>query len=274
MKKYFEYIGLLALTCFSFYYTEKVTKIMNSKDPVMISIEEYKEKTNTDCKEGYITSDGVVLGVSGQIVDVNESYSAMQGVGYNEELMVFKEVSCKVNMDTTLDNYIIKGNEAKMGVSLFINVNDGTLLKEIIEISNNKNVYLNLIVTGSVLETHKDYMKELYKDGYEIIYGGSEENDFKKYTKIMKDFENNPRMYCINLGIKDNLNMCKKAKINSIKASNIYTKDILLSTKTNLEKGSFYIYKENNNTLKELSSTINFINGKQLKIMSITDMLK
>lgn len=274
MKKYFEYIGLLALTCFSFYYTEKVTKIMNSKDPIMVSIEEYKEKVSTDCKEGYITNDGVVLGVSGRVVDVSESYSAMQGTGYNEDLMVFEDVSCKVNMDSTLDNYIIKGNEAKNAVSLFININDGSLIKEIIEVSKNKNVKLNLIVTGSVLETHEYYLNELYNDGYEIIYGGGEENDFKKYTKIMKDFENKPRMYCINLGIKDTLDMCKKSKINSIKATNIYTKDVLLNTKTNLEKGSFYVYKENNNTLKELSSTINFINGKQLKIMSLTDMLK
>lgn len=274
MKKYFEYIGLLALTCFSFYYTEKVTKIMNSKDPVMISIEEYKETQDTDCKEGYITSDGVVLGVSGRVVDVNESYSNMQGVGYNEDLMVFKSVTCKVNASTTLDSYIIKGNEAKNAVSLFINVNDGTLLQDIIEVSENKNTILNIIVTGSVLETHKDYLKDLYDKGYEIIYGGVEENDFKKYTKIMKSFENKPRTYCINLGIKDTLEMCEKEKINSIKASNNYTKDILLNTKTNLEKGNFYIYKENNNTLKELSSTINFINGKQIKIMSITDMLK
>ncbi len=274
MKKYFEYIGLLALTCFSFYYTEKVTNIMNSKDPIMINIEEYKEISDTDCKEGYITSDGVVLGVSGKEVDVKESYSKMQGVGYNEELMVFKSVSCNVNMDSTLDSYIIKGNEAKNAVSLFININDGTLLEEIIDISKTKNIKLNLIVTGSVLETHKEYLKKLYNDGYELIYGGLEENDLKKYTKIMKEFNNNPRMYCINLGIKDTLNMCEKAKINSIKTDKNYTKDILLNTKTNLEKGSFYIYKENKNTLNELSSTINFIAGKQLKIMSITDMLK
>lgn len=274
MKKYFEYTLILVLTCFSFYYTEKVTKIMNSKDPVMISIEEYKDKVSTDCKEGYVTSDGVVLGVSGKVVDVSESYSNMQGVGYNEDLMVFKEVLCKVNMDNTKDNYIIKGNEAKNGVSLFINVNDGTLLKDIIDVSKNKNVKLNIIVTGSVLETYKDYLEELYNDGYEIVYGGLEENDFKKYIKIMKEFQDKPRTYCVNLGIKDTLNMCEDAKVNSIKVSNIYTKDILLNTKTNLEKGSFYVYKENNITLKELSSTINFIAGKQLKIMSITDMLK
>ena len=68
--------------------------------------------------------------------------------------------------------------------------------------------------------------------------------------------------------------MCKKEEINSLKTNNIYTKDILLNTKNNLEKGNFYVYKENKNTLKELSSTINFIEGKQLKIVSITNMLK
>lgn len=274
MKKYFEYAGLIALTCFSFYYTEKVTKIMNSKDPIMVSIEEYKEKTNTTCKEGYITNEGVVLGVSGLEVNVSESYSNMQGVGYNEDLMVFNEIECKVNLETTKDNYIIRGNDSKSNVSLFININDGTLLEDIIKVSEQKKIKLNLIVTGSILETHKEYMNKLYNNGYEIIYGGLEENDFKKYLKIMKSFENKPRSYCMNLNIKDTLPMCEKEGINSLKTNNIYTKDILLNTKNNLEKGEFYVYKENNITLKELSASINFIEGKQLKIVSITDLLK
>jgi hypothetical protein len=273
MKKYFEYAGLIALTCFSFYYTEKVTKIMNSKDPIMVSIEEYKEKVSSDCKEGYITSDGVVLGVSGRVVDVSESYSKMQGYGYDENLMVFNEVECKVNLETTKDNYIIKGNDSKNSVSLFININDGSLIEKILQISNQKNIKLNLIVTGSVLETHKTFLTEAYKDGHELIYGGFEENDLKKYIKIMKEIDSKSNKYCINLGIKDNLNICEKEKINSLKTEKIYTKDILLNTKNNLEKGTFFVYKENNITLKELSSTINFIEGKQLKITNITELL-
>ena len=138
LKKYFEYAGLIALTCFSFYYTEKVTKIMNSKDPIMINIEEYKEKVNTDCKEGYITSDGVVLGVNGKVVDVSESYSNMQGMGFSEELMVFNEVKCKVNLGSEVDNYIIIAHDVIKGVSLFLNVNDGSLLDPIIKISKQK----------------------------------------------------------------------------------------------------------------------------------------
>lgn len=274
MKKYFEYIGLIALTCFSFYYTEKVTKIMNSKDPIMINIEKYKEQVNMDCKEGYITSDGVVLGVNGKMVDVSESYSAMQGLEFKEDKMVFNEVECKVNLNTTKDNYIIKGNEIKNSVSIFININDGTLIEEIVNVANQKKVNINLIVSGSVLETHEEILEKAYKKGHEIIYGGIEKNDFKKYLKIMKTYENKPRTFCINTGIKDILNMCEEKDVNSLKATNIYTKDILLNTKTNLEKGAFYIYKENNNTLKELSTTINFIEGKQIKVISISEMLK
>lgn len=273
MKKYLEYIGLFALACFSFYYTEKVTKIMNSKDPIMINIENYNKENKVSCNEGYITSDGAVLGVNGTVVDINESYSNMQGYGFDESLLVFDEVTCKVNKESVIDKYIIKGNETKNSVSLFININDGTLLEKIITIGNTKDIKLNIITTGSNLETYKEFLQKAYLDGFDILYGGLEENDFKKYLKIMKEFENSPRTYCINTGIKDTLEMCAKENVNSIKTDKIYTKDILLNTKNNLEKGSFFVYKENSNTLKELSATINHIEGKKIKIMSITEML-
>lgn len=273
MKKYIKYFGLIAFTCFSFYYTEKVTKIMNSKDPVMKSIEEFKENNEVSCKEGYITSEGAVLGVNGQIVDVFESYSAMQGVGYDEELMVYKKSLCKVNLENTLDNYIIKANEITKSVSLFINIVDTSYLKEIIDVTINKGVLVNLIVTGNILENNKEYMKQLYLEGYELIYGGKDENDFKKYINIMKEFKADNRKFCININTNDILKMCSKEKINSLKTNNVYNKDILLNTKKNLQKGEFYVYKENANTLKELSATINYIEGKELKIVKITELL-
>lgn len=273
MKKYLEYVGLLALACFSFYYTERVTKIMNSKDPIMISIENYKNENKVSCKEGYVTTDGVVLGVSGIIVDTEESYSKMQGYKFDETKLVFDEVKCEINKTTAIDKYIIKGNEGKDSVSLFINVNDGTLIEKLVNVADSKNIKLNIIVTGSVLETHKEFLMDAYNNNHEIIYGGLEENDFKKYKSIMKEFENNPRTFCANIGIKDILETCKKENINSIKVSDIYTKDILLNTKTNLEKGKFFVYKENNNTLNELSATINYIEGKKIKIINLSEML-
>ena len=273
MRKYFEYLGLLVITCFSFYYTEKVTKIMNSKDPIMVNIEEYKEVSYVPCREGYKVDDGVVLGVNGRVVDTNASYSNMQGYGYKEDLMVFEEVECNVNLDNTRDSYIIKANEVLGSVSLFVNVIDGAYLKDIAEISKFKGVKINFIVTGSVLETHKDYFKGLYSDGYDIVYGGSEENDFKKYLSVMKDFNASERRFCAFLGSKDNLEMCSKSKINSIKPEYNFSYDIYLNTKKTLNKGNFYVYKESENTKNELSSVINYIAGKQIRIVSISEIL-
>ena len=255
------------------YYTEKVTKIMNSKDPIMVNIEEYKEVSYVPCREGYKTTGGVVLGVNGKIVDTTKSYSNMQGYGYQEDLMVFEEVECNVNLDNSKDSYIIKANEATGSVSLFVNVIDGTYLKDIVSISKYKGVKINFIVTGSVLETYKDYMKEIYNDGFDIVYGGVEENDFKKYLSVMKEFQASERRFCVNLGIKDNLDMCMKSKINTIKPEFIYSFDMFLNTKKTLSKGNFYVYKENDKIKEELSPIINYITGKQIKIVSISELL-
>lgn len=273
MKKYLEYIGILALALFSFYYTDKVTKIMNDKDPIMISIKEYKENTKETCKEGYYTNDGVVLGVNGKIVDINESYSNMVSKGYDETLMVFKEVKCNVRMNNTLDNYIVKGNEVKSSISLFILVKDLTLLDKIINISDTYNIKLNILVSGKLLNKNKEYFKKLYLDNYDIIYNGNNKEDLDLYIKNIKSFSNNDRLFCMSYKDVDNKEICNNKKINTLKTNYIYDKNILNNTIKNFEKGGFYIYKENNILVNELSSIINYIKGKNQSIVNISDML-
>ncbi len=272
MKKYFEYILLFAITCFSFYYTEKVTKIMREKDPVMKSILKYKEDNYEECREGYETSEGVVLGVPGVMVDVDSSYRAMQGYGYQEDLMVFREVKCDITKDTVKNKYIIKGNPATLSVSLFIEVKDLSYIKDIVKIAKYKNIKLNLVVNGSILEKEKDYMSELYNLGFDIVYGGNDKEDLKKYINIMNNISKKPRTYCINIS-KDNLDICSDKNITTLKTSNIYMKDIFLNTKKNLQTGEFFVYGENANTKEEISSLINFILGKQIKIVNVSNML-
>ncbi len=274
MKKYFEYIGLLALTLFSFYYTDKVTRIMNDKDPIMISIKEYKDNSKETCKEGYYTNDGVVLGVNGKIVSVNESYSNMVGKGYDESLMVFEEIKCSVNANNTLDNYIIKGNEVKNSVSLFIEVKDLSLLEKIIYIANRNDTKLNILTNGKTLEKSKEYFKNLYIEGYDIIYNGNDAEDLKLYIKTIKSFDKNNRLLCMSYNNIDNKEICSKEKINTLKTNYVYDKNLLNNTIKSFEKGGFYIYKENNVLLKELSSLINYINGKNLNIVSASDIIE
>ena len=148
VKKTFEYIGLLVLVVFSFYYTDKVVKMVNKNDPLMEQMEQivkYASVNNSSCIEGYVTDEGVVLGVSGLVVDENTSYSNMKGFGYNEELFVFEKDTCSINKREYVDKYIIKGNESKNAVSLLVLVDDISLISSVNDIASNKGINLNLI---------------------------------------------------------------------------------------------------------------------------------
>ena len=47
----------------------------------------------------------------------------------------------------------------------------------------------------------------------------------------------------------------------------------LYNTKANLEKGEFYVFYENKNTLEEISALIKFIKGKNIDIVNINRLL-
>lgn len=270
MKKTFEYIGLFVLVIFSFYYTDKVVKMVNKNDPLMEQITTYASANNTSCIEGYTTDEGIILGVSGLIVDENKSYSNMKGFGFNEELFVFEEDTCSINKAEYIDQYIIKGNESKNSVSILILVNDGTLLKDLNNIAKTKGINIGYIVNGEILEENRKIFEELIKDGNDILYGGNNNKDFNKFYKIIDDLKINT--YCIYNNF-DVINICKNKSINSVKTDLIYSKDILLNIKKTLEKGNIYILKENKYTVEELSSSINHINGKGVKITSLNELL-
>ena len=48
MKKTFQIIGLISLTCFSFFVTEKTATVVNNMDEIMVEI---KEKTEFEVKD-------------------------------------------------------------------------------------------------------------------------------------------------------------------------------------------------------------------------------
>ena len=232
MKKYLEYLGLILITVFGFYYTDKVTTLMNSKDPLMIEIKEYKDKISTDCKEGYLTEDGLVMGTSGYVVDVEESYSRMQGLEFNKDLLVFKEIKCKVN------------------------------------------IKINIITNGVTLEKNIDLFKNIYMKGNKIVYNGTSESDLDKFTDVLSSFNVNEKTYCIVLSSNETLEHCKEKKLNTLKAKYIFTKEVYHNTLVNLDKGNFYVYKENTLINDEINPLIKYIQAKNISIVDIEELLK
>ena len=271
MKKTFEYIGLLVLVVFSFYYTDKVVKMVNKNDPLMEQIVKYASVNNSSCVEGYSTDEGVVLGVSGLVVNEYASYSNMKGFGYNEDLFVFEEDDCSINKAEYVDKYIIKGNESKNAVSLLILVDDVDLVSSINDVALSKGVNLNYIVDGELLQDDKSLFYDLANNGNTILYGGKNEEDFNAFYKIIDDFKIDT--FCI-YNDYDVIGICKDKGINSVKTDFVYNKNFLLNIKNTLEKGNIYILKENKYVTNELSSIISHINGKGIDLISINELLK
>ena len=54
----------------------------------------------------------------------------------------------------------------------------------------------------------------------------------------------------------------------------IYKDNILYNTKANLEKGEFYVFYENKNTLEEINALIKFVKGKNIDIVNINRLLE
>ena len=61
MKKAFQIIGLISLTCFSFYITEKTVTVVNNMDEIMIEIKSKKDEYRKDYVDAIIKDNRVVI---------------------------------------------------------------------------------------------------------------------------------------------------------------------------------------------------------------------
>lgn len=271
MNKITKYFGVIALVLFSFFYTEEAIHITNDNNPTMKEIKKYEKKLNRKCSEGYREKNGVILGVSGKEVNVNKSYNNMRGIGFSEDLLVFNLERCEVNKDTSLDNYIVGGNNVKNSISFIIFTTDIKKVVNFVKIAEEKDITFSIAGTGEFLNNNKEELKKLYNMGYDLIYSGNEEKDYKKYRKILKEL--NSKGYCIYTGSNEIINICSPYKVNSIKTNNLIEKNLYSFVKNNLDKGMFYSIKDNNYNLNEFGITINFIKAKGINIKTISSHL-
>lgn len=253
MKSYLKYIIVIFFALFSFYYTDKVIELSNYNDTILTSINDYASLNNTECREGMINSDGIVLGLSGINVDKNKSYSNMKGIGFKEELVEYKKQECILNKENNLDKYIISGNKYENNVSLVINVLNGEYYEKMLSLNEN----INLLVSSDMLSSIENRKNLLFKGNRE---------EFKIFRKSVDNF------YCVNVN-NDVIDFCKKYKINSIKMINLIEKDLLLNVKKILESGVIIFINENSYNLHELASTINYIKSRGYSIVNINTLL-
>ena len=275
MKKFFSFMGALALICFSFYYTDSAVEIVKRNDPIMKEITEVAKDYEESSQDAILINNNIIPGVSGVKVDIDRSYEKMKQYGsFDAGLLVFEEVTPTISTSNTYDKFIIKGNSSKQGISLIFKMNNTSYIDEILTILKEKDVKANFMITENILSGDIDVVEKIYLNGHSIELLSSDYANIKKANKILKSLTGNKAKYCYSEEEnKDIIEVCEKNKMHSIIPTIITTNFPYNDIKNNVTSGSMISLTNNIGTVRELSSIINYLNQKGYKILLLEDLL-
>ena len=267
MKKFFSFMGALALICFSFYYTDSAVEIVKRNDPIMKEITEVAKDYEESSQDAILINNNIIPGVSGVKVDIDRSYEKMKQYGsFDAGLLVFEEVTPTISTSNTYDKFIIKGNSSKQGISLIFKMNNTSYIDEILTILKEKDVKANFMITEDILSGDIDVVEKIYLNGHSIELLSSDYANIKKANKILKSLTGNKAKYCYSEEEdKDIIEVCEKNKMHSIIPTIITSNFPYNDIKNNVTSGSMISLTNNVGTVRELSSIINYLNQKGYK---------
>lgn len=266
MKRFFEIIFICLITIFSFYYTNSVIDFIKDEDPIMKKIKAYK--SNKKMINGVLTKDVMLVGSSGNTIDVDKSYEKMKSIkNFNKDLLEYNIVKPEITKKNNLDKLIVGKNTKNKEISFIFLIDNFEIFKEISYITEINKVNVTFFISSNILNNYK---KEIVKYINNNSIGFM--NDIDNKIIVRKYFENNIANYCL---YKDDsfLEVCKLNRINTVNP--IVIKNNLYSyLKLYKENGYIYLISSNKNNIKQLNSSFIYLKQKGYKIMNIDDLLK
>lgn len=271
MKKTLSIIGILLLTGFSFFYTEKATQIIRKNDPIMMKLNEVKNNNYVQTIKPIINNDEYITGINGCKIDINKSYDKMKTTRqYNEDLIVMKEVKVRENLN---NKYIVGGNKLQKNVSIVFIINND-INDNLINFIERKNIKTNFFVDLDYLNKNTTLMKFISKNNNFYYLGNN-----KKYTdeymtyanNLIEVNTNNKSNYCFLENKDENiLKLCSKYNMKTIK-SDIIKDDLINNIKENLSNGKIIVI--NSDDIDKIKVSINYILSKGYNIVSLDKLL-
>ena len=256
LKKYFSYLGVFVLVCFSFFYTEKAAEIVRMNDPIMKVILQNSSYYEIEPVNAIITGDEIIPGLNGRTVNINESYSNMKKINrYQESLLVFDEVLPEIILE--YDKYVVQGNDTIQQVALIFKVDSISNLKQVSKILLDKNVVATFFIDGDVIQANLDEIENLASDGYEIenlgYQGTYSKERFTWTNNMIETLTDSKAKYCYTeYKNSDILDLCSSHKMYTIQPT-VYTGNYpFLSVKKNLENGSMISFDLKSNLIFRL----------------------
>lgn len=261
MKKIIRIFFIISLVCFSFFYTDKVMNLLNSKDPLMVKLNNIKKDYEVLPVNAIIDNDTIVPGKKGLEVDIDKSYEEMKLGGiFREESLIYKDILPSSSISNNKDKYIVKGN-SNNEVSLIVIYNPQT--KQNITNISNITIYLNhKDITNTNIKKLKK--QELYTYGNNGVYTKEIlDND----NIIINKLSNNKSKYCL-LKEKNStyLNICNNNNMLVVIPSIIGGYN---NIKNNLTGGSIILLEDTSN----IDIIIKYINSKGYTIVPLSKLL-
>ena len=270
-KKIIQIIGILILTTFSFFYTEKVNEIVKQKDPIMIKINETKDDSYVSLVKPIVDNDEYVYGLNGCEVDIDKSYSKMKTIGeYKDELIVMKEIENKNKIN---DKYIISANKIQKNISIIFLIND-EINNDLIDLLKNKNISGNFFIDQTFLEDNIQIIRFL-SESNNIYYLGNKGKYEERYmvysNNLIEINSNNKSEYCLtNKKDENTLKTCADYNMKTIKVD-IIKNNLAYYLKNNLSNGSILAFDIDD--INQVKVGINYILSKGYNIVSLDKLL-
>jgi len=275
MKKAFQMIGLISLTCFSFFVTEQTATVVSDMDEIMIEIKAKKNEYKSNSIDAIINDNTIIPGVNAKEVNINKSYKIMKNNGYfSDKLFVYDYTKPNISLSDNIDKYIIKGNPSKRMVSLIFLVEKDEDITDIVNILNNYNAKATFFVNYNWFSNNNELAGELIKQGHIVspLMNDYRDSNFEWMDMVLKKINKQSVGFCYNINDnKDNLDECILKNNYTIKPIEISEKTPLVDIKQKLESGSLLALKVNSQVKKELSTIIIHIKSKGYNLVNLQD---
>ncbi len=269
MRKIVNLLLSVFLILFSFFYTNCLINIMREKDPIMREIKKIESSDKT--VEAVLVNNDIIPGINGKEVDVEKSYSVMKKIGkFDKNLIIYKQTTPNYIIDKIYDKNIISGNKIKSNVSLIFEVNDTAYIEELLSILNKKDIRATFFISKEIFNNSIDTVKLIksFENDIELLSDKYTVYEVNKYNSLIKMISNDSLSLCLNKEkLESILKNCENSKLHSIVPNIISFNYLYSSVKSKLSNGSIILIEINRKTLKELSSTINYIQQKGKEII-------
>ncbi|MDD4607835.1 MAG: polysaccharide deacetylase family protein [Bacilli bacterium] len=279
MKKFFQYIGMICLVGFSFFYTEKTVSVVKELDDIMIQIKEEQNLYQLEPTSAIIDGDTIIPGIYGREIDVDKSYQKMRRLGqYHHNLLVYKKTKPEVSLSDNYDKYIIRGNKNHKMVSLIFIVNNNDDINKVLSILNKKKIKGNFFITSEWFSNNNGLTISLIEQGHNIGNLGSDfdyqSSEYIWMDTIIKKIGKQKKLFCYKTDNKKDLETCSQNKNYTVAPNIVVNNYPLIEVKDKLASGSMIAFQVNSSIERELELIINYIESKDLKIVNLIELLE